>query len=161
MRTSLTVNEIKQLADITQMIHYIREAFNRTWHKDTLTTVDEQFRIKSGLTNLEKAIASMHERLDTPTLLKYMYQIKNSSISSLPTKEMMQKMDDICKKDDDWVVIEYAGVNCNPCREDPLTCRLRLYMDEHKYPAVWDCNDTIRNEEEQKLYEHCKYCLDK
>lgn len=139
---SLTSQELKQLCDMVKFTEYTK-SFLQYWDKKL--TRDQVKRIKSAYTNYSKAWDAIVKSMDSKDNTRLCYTIANTHVAVLPKKEMNEAIKRVMA-DTDGVLMDFAFVNCDPCRHDPKTCLLRKHLKECNYPGV---------DEQLK----CEYCL--
>lgn len=155
---SLMTRQMHDLVYITKLEIVLDEKIIPSW--DKLLTTEERKSLKMAKTYLSKAISSIQDRTDNDSLRKYVYMLSNTSVLTMPTKEINKAVKEL---GEDATLVDVATSYCNPCKwKTPENCDVRTALDKAGYPAMWDDKyNNIRDldEEEQRCMNHCKHCI--
>lgn len=158
IRTELMQNQIADFITLCKLVEHMNNRVLLYWQRNILTN-DEVWRMKVSKKHLEVVCHNLIDRIDTVSFKKYLYGMQNLGLQ-LSTKKELEQSTKATISDPD--ILDFALLQCNPCQHNPESCELKLCLEKHKYPQLWDSN--YINVVELDDYElacknRCGYCV--
>ena len=158
MKVEMTINEIQKFTYLFQALKGVQ---SKTKDLSKLFIGKDAWRIKTAMTNLDKAVASVLESMDPDVFRQMKYINDTHETIMIPKKEKLKHLKNLESIDHLFTIRDAVVRNkCNECVEkDKNACRIHNMLQKAGTPYFWDMDNLdVLPEEHKKIAEHCGYC---